>query len=126
MISNSQPSHHLRSRVMDFILYIAIGIASVVILIVLSRTSLSSDAFVRWGGLAIVTTFLFLYFINNSRQFFPQWQFWALTAILLFVHLAGFAILLTHVAEWKMIWFTGMSFEYPVFTFFRSRLPQPS
>lgn len=122
----SQPPHCLRSRVMDFILYIAIAIASAVIILVLSHTSLSSDAFARWGGLTIVTTFLFLYFINHSRQFFSKWQFWVLTAILMSVHLTCFAILLTHVVEWKMIWFAGMSFEYPVFIFFRSRLPQLS
>jgi len=38
------------------------------------------------------------------------------------VHLAGFIIVLTHVAEWKLIWFMVMFFEFPVLVFFRNRL----
>ncbi len=84
------------------------------------------NAYIRWGGLIGFTAGLFVYFVNDSRQYFREWRFWKLTAILLVVHIAGFYILLTHVGEWKVIWFTGMVFEYPVFTFFRSSLPYSS
>ena len=125
MISNTQRAAHIRSRVRDYVLYVAITFVFLGAVFVVEG-KWGHEAFIRWGGLAIMSAALFGYFISNSRQFFPRWQFWSLTAILLSVHLTCFAILLTHVVEWKWIWFTGMSFEYPVFTFFRSRLPQPS
>jgi hypothetical protein len=123
MISSSQRAAHFRARVRDFVSYIAIGFAFVAVLVAVARSSVSHDAFIRWGGLAFMTATLFGYFISNSMQFFRKWQFWALTATLLFVHLAAFAVILSHVDEWKLIWFTGMTFEYPAFVFFRRRLP---
>jgi peptidoglycan/LPS O-acetylase OafA/YrhL len=126
MISDTQRSAHVRSRVRDFVLYIVIGLAFVGVLIAVARSSVSHDAFIKWGGLAFMTAVLFGYFISKSGQFLREWKFWALTAILLSVHLAAFAVILTHVDEWKLLWFVGMAIEYPVFVFFRSRLPYPS
>jgi hypothetical protein len=125
MISDAQRAAHVRSRVRDFVLYIAIGFAFVAVLIAVARSSVSHDAFIKWGGLAFMSAVLFGYFISNSGQFFRMWKFWALTAVLLAVHLAAFAVILAHVDEWKLIWFTGMAVEYPAFAFFRSRLPYP-
>jgi hypothetical protein len=126
MISETQRATHIRSRVRDFVLYIAIGFAFVGVLIVVAQKGVSHDAYIRWGGLALNTAILFGYFIADSRQFFRRWQFWALTAVLLSVHLAGFIVVLTHVAEWKLLWFLVIIFEFPVLVFFRSRLPNPS
>jgi len=120
--STNQRTAHIRARVRDFVLYIAIGFAFVVVLIVVARSSVSHDAFIRWGGLAFTSAILFGYFISNSGQFFSKWPFWILTATLVSIHLGAFAVILTHVDEWKLIWFTGMAVEYPVFVFFRSRL----
>lgn len=125
MISTTQRANHIYSRVRDYFLYTVIAFAFLGMVFAV-ESKWGHEAFIRWGGLAGFTSALFGYFIAHSRQFFPKWQFWALTAILLSAHLACFALLLTHVAEWKLIWFIGMSFEYPVFTFSRSRLPQPS
>jgi hypothetical protein len=125
MIFNNRRAAHVRSRVRDFVLYIAIGFAFVGVLIAVARSSVSHDAFIRWGGLAFMTAILFGYFISNSGQFLREWKFWALTAILLSVHLVAFAVILTHVDEWKLIWFSGMAIEYPMLIFFRSRLPFP-
>lgn len=124
--STNQRIAHIRARVRDFILYIAIGFAFVAVLITVARSSASHDAIIRWGGLAFMSAILFGYFISSSGQFFRRWQFWALTTILLSVHLGAFAVILTHVDEWKLIWFTGMALKYPAFVFFRSRLPYPS
>lgn len=126
MISDTQRAAHVRSRVRDFVLYIAIGFAFVGVLILVARSSVSHEAFIKWGGLAFMTALLFGYFISNSGQFIRIWKFWAITAIILSVHLAAFAVILTHVDEWKLTWFIGMAIEYPVFVFFRSRLPNPS
>jgi hypothetical protein len=125
MIFNNRRAAHVRSRVRDFVLYIAIGFAFVGVLIAVAPSSVSHDAFIRWGGLAFMTAILFGYFISNSGQFLREWKFWALTAILLSVHLVAFAVILTHVDEWKLIWFSGMAIEYPMLIFFRSRLPFP-
>lgn len=88
--------------------------------------SVSHEVYIRWGGLAIDTAVLFGLFINCSRQFFRKLQFWVLTALLLAVHLTAFAIVLTHVEEWKLMWFTVIVLEYPVFVFFRNRLQRLS
>ena len=89
MISDTQRAAHVRSRVRDFVLYIAIGLAFVGVLIAVARSSVSYDAFIKWGGLAFMTAVLFGYFISKSGQFLREWKFWALTAILLSVHLAA-------------------------------------
>jgi peptidoglycan/LPS O-acetylase OafA/YrhL len=126
MNSDTQRAAHIRSRIRDFVIYIAIGFAFVGLLIVVAKTGVSQDVYIRWGGLAFMTAVLFGYFISNSGRFLREWRFWALAAILMLVHLAAFAVILTHVDEWKLIWFVGMAIEYPVFVFFRSRLPNPS
>jgi hypothetical protein len=122
MIADTQRSARVRSRIRDFVLYIAISFAFVAMLIVVARTGVSHDVYIRWGGLALNTSILFGYFIADSRQFFLRWQYWILTAVLLSVHLAGFIVVLTHVQEWKLIWFMVMFLEYPMLVFFRSRL----
>ncbi len=123
MISNTQRAAHIRRRVRDYVLYVAITFASLGVEFFVEG-KWGHEAFVRWGGLTGFTAGLFGYFISDGRQHQRERQFWVLTAVLLSVHLTCFAILLTHVAEWKMIWFTGMSFEYPVLIFFRRRLLQ--
>ncbi len=126
MTANTRRAAYVRSRVRDFVLYIAIGFAFVGVLIAVARSSISHDAFIKWGGLAFISAILFGYFISNSGPFLRVWRFWGLTAALLLAHLTLFALILTHVDEWKLIWFVGMAIEYPVFVFFRSRLPYPS
>lgn len=126
MNSETQKATHIRSRIRDFVLYIAIGFAFVGVLIVVAETGVSQDAYIRWGGLFFMSALLFGYFISNSGQFLREKRFWALTAVLLLVHLAGFIVVLSYVDEWRLTWFIGMAIEYPVLVFFRSRLPNPS
>lgn len=79
------------------------------------------DAFVRWFGLAGFTLIMFALFVAKSEELLRKLRFWLLTSILLAGHLAAFAIVLTHVEEWKLMWFTVMAFEYPLFLFFRDK-----
>ena len=79
------------------------------------------DAFIRWGGLTGFTLGLFGSYIGDSAKFVGQWRFWAATAVLLACHLGAFAIVLTHVEEWRLMWFTVMVVEYPLFLFVRDR-----
>ena len=80
------------------------------------------DAFIRWGGLSGFTLGLFGLFLGESLQFIRIWRFWQLTAVLLALHLATFAIVLTHVEEWRLMWFMVMAIEYPVFLYLRNKL----
>src|SRR6185312_14104981 len=75
------------------------------------------DAFIRWGGLAGFTLAIFAVFVCDSERVLRNWRFWVLSAVLLSVHLAGFAIVLAHVEEWKLSWFSVMVIEYPHFLF---------
>lgn len=83
------------------------------------------DAFIRWGGLAGFTLGLFVLFVGDSEKFWRKWRFWVVTAVLLAAHLAAFAFVLTHVAEWKLTWFMVMVIEYPVFIFLRDKFVNP-
>ena len=84
------------------------------------------DAFIRWGGLAGFTLLLFGLFVAESEKFLRQWRFWGVIATLLMGHLAAFAIVLTHVDEWKLPWFMVILIEYPVFFFLRDIFVSPA
>lgn len=106
---------------MDYVLYVAItfGFALVVFLI---ENTWGHEALIRWGGLTGFTSMLFGYFITSSRRFLRQWPFWVLTLALLGVHVAAFVAVLVRINEWKLMWFVGMVFEYPVLISLRNRL----
>jgi hypothetical protein len=116
-------------RARDYFLFILLG--ALIFFVGLKITFVvvdkwGHDAYVRWDGLACYTLGLFGFFVCDSVKFLRKWRFWVLTAVLLVVHLAAFAIVLAHAAEWKMIWFMVMVLEYPVLVFFRNRLPYSS
>lgn len=118
-------NHRLRGRVRDYVLYVAIAFAFLGAVFVVEG-KWGHEAFIRWGGLTGFTAALFAFFVKENREYFRERRFWMLTAALLVVHLTAFAIVLTHVEEWKLMWFMVMVFEYPVFLYARSRLPNPS
>ena len=123
--SRTHRVRRVRSRVIDYALYISITLAfATMVLVIQGRWG--HDAFIRWGGLAGFTAVLFGYFFSDSRVFLRERQFWLMTALLLATHLALFIVILTHVDGWRLIWFTGMALEYPVFLFFRGLLPERS
>jgi hypothetical protein len=122
MASHAQRAAYIRSRARDYILYVLIALALVGLALVVEGRW-GHDAFIRWGGLGGFTSVLFCYFISESRQCFRERWFWMMTAALLVAHLTAFAIILTHVEDWKLMWFMVMAFEYPVFAYLRDRLP---
>ncbi|HEV2134550.1 MAG TPA: hypothetical protein VGR47_09805 [Terracidiphilus sp.] len=124
MTSQAPRAARIRSRVRDYVVYILIAFAFLG-MVFLIEGRWGHDAFIRWGGLAGFTAVLFGYFITDSRQYFRERRFWILTAVLLSVHLTVFAFVLTHVEEWKLMWFMVMLFEYPVFVYLRTVLPYP-
>ena len=83
------------------------------------------DASNRWGGLVCFTLALFALFVAESERFLRRWRFWGVTATLLMGHVAGFAIVLTHVETWRLIWFMVMALEYPLFLVVRDRFVSP-
>jgi hypothetical protein len=126
-ITTRRATRNLRGR--DYFLLILLG--TIIFLVFLKiafavQNKWGHDAFIRWDGLAGFTLGLFGLFVADSEKFLRKWRFWVLTAVLLVVHLTAFAIVLTYAAEWKLMWFMVMVLEYPVFVFFRSRLPNPS
>jgi len=120
--SRSNRAGRVRSRVIDYVLYIAITFAFFAMVFVI-QGKWGHDAFIRWGGLAGFTTILFGYFVSDSRLFLRERHFWLMTALLLAMHLALFIAILAHVEEWRLMWFTGMALEYPLFLFFRGLIP---
>jgi hypothetical protein len=78
--------------------------------------------FIRWGGLVLFTTFIFGFFINDSRRFFHERRFWLLTASLLGMHVAAFLAILLRIDEWRLPWFSVMILELPPFWLVRNLL----
>jgi hypothetical protein len=83
------------------------------------------DAFIRWSGLAGFTICIFWFFVGQSEKFLRMRRFWAVTTILLIVHVAAFAIVLTHVEEWMLMWFMVMLIEYPLLLLLREKFVNP-
>lgn len=115
-----------RRRLRDFVLYIAIGLCVAFVAMGLAQTDISHDSFIRWGGLTVNTSVLFGYFVADSRPLFRRVSFWILTVALLSVHVIVFALVLTHVSQWKLIWFMVMLLEVPVLLFLRNRIVNES
>jgi hypothetical protein len=84
--------------------------------------SVSDESYIKWGGLAVDTAVVFGLFLKYSQRLLRKRKFWVLTLILLTVHLAVFVLILTHVDEWKLVWFTPMAAELPLFLLLRNRL----
>jgi nicotinamide riboside transporter PnuC len=122
-LPKSRATRNLRAR--DYFLLILLG--TLIFLVFLSiafavQDKWGHDAFIRWDGLAGFTLGLFGLFVAESKKFLRKLRFWAVTAILLMGHLAAFAIVLTHVEEWKLSWFMVMVIEAPLFFFLRDKL----
>lgn len=122
-LSREQKRKHVRSRIRDFVLYVLIALTLAALAIASAQFGVSHDAFIKWGGLAFMTALLFGYFISESPQYLREHRFWRLLVISLAVHLAVFAIILSLIREWKLMWFLIMIIEYPPLVLFRDRLP---
>jgi hypothetical protein len=92
-------------RVWDFVAYILIALAIAAGLIWSTRYNVSEDAFAKWGGLTLNTLAIFGWVIKQYRRFWRKKVFWWAMAGLLFIHVAGFWVILINVEHWRMIWF---------------------
>jgi hypothetical protein len=109
--------NHLTARDVLIIVPLVLGLS---VLGIVFAFLVSDDTYIRWGGLAVDTAVLFAYFISISRQFLRSRRFWILAACLMFVHLAGWIVILMHVGEWRLAWFIAMTLELPVFLHLRN------
>jgi len=112
--------HRVGNTVGIVLVCLLLGMAIVTTLL-LVEDRWGRDAFIRWGGLLGFTVGLFGLFLGESDRYLRERRFWMLTIALLTAHLVAFAIVLTHVEEWKLAWFTVMAIEYPGFLFLRGR-----
>jgi hypothetical protein len=110
----------------DLALYVAIAFVIGIVVIFLAQTDLSHEAYIKWGGLAVNTSALFGYFIADSRQWFDRRSFWLLSSASLLLHLGAFVAVLTHISQWKLVWFMVMYLEMPVLLYLRSLLVRTS
>ena len=92
-------------RLLDFAIYILIGILVVVIGYWLALRDISEDSLVRWGGLSLNTAALFGWVIKQNRRFWRKRAFWATILILFLTHTAIFYVILRIAPQWRMAWF---------------------
>jgi hypothetical protein len=92
------------------------------VFVVSATVGIIAGDFIRWGGLVLFTTFIFGFFVNDSRRFFREKRFWLLTVFLLGLHVATFFAILLRIDEWKLLWFSAMILELPPFWLLRNLL----
>lgn len=124
MISTPQRTARALVRARNYLfLFLLGGVVALVLLRIafMVEDSWGHEAFVRWDGLGGFTLALFGLFVCDSSKVLRKLRFWILVSILLILHLAAFALVLTHVDEWKLTWFMVMIAEYPLLLFLRDR-----
>lgn len=92
------------------------------VFVISSVVGIIAGDFVRWGGLVLFTTFIFGFFINDSRRYFHERRFWMLTACLAGLHIGAFLAILLRIANWRLLWFSVMILEVPPFVLLRNLL----
>lgn len=90
------------------------------VFVISSLVGILAGDFIRWGGFVLYTTFVFGFFINDSRRFLREKRFWVLSVFLFVVHVSAFLAILLRIGEWKLLWFNVMIFELPPFMFLRN------
>ena len=105
MIGTDKSEQHLRKRLRDFLLYIAITLLVLAAIIATTYTGLSDSSFIKIFEFLGFTALLFGYFIADSRRWWRNRNYWVLTGLLFLAHSIVFAILLTRVETFKPIWF---------------------
>jgi hypothetical protein len=118
--TDTRQNSHARGRLKDLVLYVSISLVIGISIVVAAWSGVSSEGFAKWGGLLFFTAVLFWVLITNSRQFYTQGRFWLLTGVCLALHLVAFAVILSHAAEWRLLWFWIMIFEAPIYLLVRS------
>ena len=92
-------------RIRDVVIYILIGVVVVIGAYWVALQNVSEDSLVKWGGLSVNTLALFGWVIKQSRRFWRKKAFWWTIATLLFVHVAGFWMILRKASQWRLAWF---------------------
>jgi hypothetical protein len=94
--------------------YIVLGVIIVLLFAIVaamvywSAFHVSDESLANWGkwaGLAAETALLFGYVIKQRRRLWRNNLFWRTLAGLLFVHTAGFSVILRNVEHWRMVWY---------------------
>jgi hypothetical protein len=103
------------------VLVLVPSIIGILALFILFASLVNHETYIKLGGLILTTAVLYGVFIGTSRSFFHMWKFLAFTVAALIVHLTAFTIVLAHVDDWKLTWFTVMVVEYPVLAALRDQ-----
>ena len=117
-----QDHAQLKSRVRDYVLYVAIALAIGAIAVFLGLSNVDKRTANSWLSVGFFTAILFGIFLSVSRSFFHSHSFRMLIAVLLLIHLAVFSVLVTYVAQWRPIWGAVMFLEAPLLDFARTKI----
>lgn len=93
-------------RLLDFAVYVAIGLAVVLATYWCSlHFGRDPEPVGKWVGLAGTTLILFGYAIREHWHHRHRKRFWLTASILFFIHVFGFWIILVSVDHWNVLWF---------------------
>lgn len=96
---------HIRRRLRDLALYLAITALILITVIAIARTGLSWNSVMKLLEFLGFTSFLVGYFIVDNRPWWRRRSYWALTGLLFSAHSLVFAGILIHMETFKPIWF---------------------
>jgi hypothetical protein len=96
----SRPRSKLRSRILDYALYVSVGLAMVAL------AWFGSPRFLEGPGLPLLvfTPIVFGSAIYQYRRYWTIWQFWCVVSILLGVHFALFILLERWIGFSNTLW----------------------
>jgi hypothetical protein len=94
----------LARRIVDYTLYVLIGLAVGVTVLWAASGGASRDTVFRWGVLGVVTILLFGTVIVDGRHLATRRLFWAVLLAFLIGHILVWAAVLRTVEGWKAIW----------------------
>ncbi len=89
-----------RNRVRDFCLYALISALFIGSALYAAVTDVQWGLFMRWFDIALLTFFLFGFFLEASRQLWKRRTFWYWTAFFFCVHSAAFGFYGIRAANW--------------------------
>ena len=98
----------------DLFLYTAIGLAvagfALLFAVYSARTGGSGQLPLRWLGFAGETVILFGYMLGATRPYWKNRRFWLGFIGFLVFHTLGYAVVLTRVEQWPLMWFVFVGF----------------
>jgi hypothetical protein len=119
----------VRRSPLHFITAIALCVLLGATVWAIASSSIPGEQVIRWTGFSLTTAVLFWYAIADRSASLRRRPMWLVGTLLVLAHCVTWAIVLTHVERWTLVWFGPLiSMEMLAVFYFVDRLsrkPRP-